>query len=188
MSKGYKKIWCVIGLPCSGKSTAAKILAKALGGSTYISTGDIARELSVNSKELWATTEKNDQFPLEDKLRFELNVKIATAPTANVIIDGFPRFKEQAEYLIDKLWEYIPTVIEVNAGDQSTLMWRARNRARDSRDTNDFEFAQRMATASKNLTGALEVLNSRLGQTHTLMSGDFTYMTNTINKIIKGKL
>src|SRR5271165_5796290 len=93
-----KRLWFLTGLPCCGKTYAAQLFAKAFhGNATSISTGDIARELS--TKETWAITEKNDLFPLEDLLRAELKGRIERSPSQNIVIDGFPRFGEQAEYL-----------------------------------------------------------------------------------------
>ena len=180
-----KRLWFFTGLPCSGKSSAAKLMGTVLPNSTYISTGNLARDLSKTDKKLWDKTEKNDLFPLEDLLRAELKSRIEDTIMPNVIVDGFPRFDAQAEYLAKTFWGYRPVVIDVNAGDVSTLWLRAQQRARDKRDTDQVEFNNRLAAASKNLSGALSVIHYRLGQYHTLMSADQQYMVNTLKKIVK---
>lgn len=181
-----KRIWFLTGLPCSGKSSAARMLESVLpGAATIISTGNLARELSKADKKLWSKTEKDDLFPLEDLLRCELKSRIDDTTMEHVIVDGFPRFAEQAEYLVKTFWGYRPVVIDVNAGDISTLWLRAQQRARDKRDTDQIEFNKRIDKASKNLSGALSVIHYKLGQYHTLMSADQQYMMNTLKKIVK---
>src|SRR3990167_7735492 len=151
-----KKVFFIIGLPCSGKTRAAKLICSKLNG-TFISTGDIARGLTT-SKEQWAETEKKDLFPLENELRAELTNKIESATTNLILVEGFTRSADQATYLCDQYWGYLPEVIEVNAGDIRTLCIRARFRARDSRDSNELEFTNRVMIASKNICDIYAIL------------------------------
>lgn len=177
-----KRLYCFVGLPCSGKSYAAKVIAKHVGG-TYIAAGDIARALA--TPETWKVTEKNDLFPEEDKLRAEIARQVHGASTDVVILDGSPRFEGQAHFLADEFWEYHPVIIEVSVGDWSVLPQRAKLRARDSRDTDPKEFMKRLATASELMEKAMAVLRQRLIACYTLMSSDDNFMIKEFERIRK---
>lgn len=175
-----KRVYFLIGLPCSGKSYAAQAIAKAIGA-TYISTGDIARSLA--TPETWKETEQKDLFPGEEALRAEVTRQIEAATTNIVIVDGFPRSDDQATYLADKYWDYFPAVIEVSVGDWGVLPMRARMRGRDHRDSDPEEFMKRLTLASKNMEGVMAVLRSRLIDCYTLLSGADDFMIKSFKKI-----
>lgn len=179
------RLWCFIGLPCSGKSYAAKLLAKTYNG-IYISSGDIARGLSTTA-ELVAQTEAADLFPGQEEMLKIITSKIddACLHTEHIFLDGFPRYNKQAEYLADQFWLLGPEVVEVNAGDQSTLWARARARAREPRDLDQFQFQRRMSIAAQNMTGVYEVLRRRLLPVHTIMSSDEVYTNRAFAKVAK---
>lgn len=176
-----KKLYCFVGLPCSGKSYTAKLIASKLANSTYIATGDIAREL-MTTQDLKDKTAASDLFPLEDLMRATLTKRIEDAPAGPVIVDGFPRFDGQANFMIDSFWIYHPTVIEINVGDQITLFNRAKMRGRD---TDMADFGTRLATAQKNMSGVFDVLNRRLVQRYTISGGDDTQIFNTFKRYTK---
>jgi adenylate kinase family enzyme len=178
-----KRIFCFTGLPLSGKTHIAKIIADRTSGSVYISTGSIARGLikdSAQQKEM----EEKDLFPDEIKLRAELERQIANTTATCILIDGFPRSGEQVEYMVNTFNDLFPVVIDVNAGDMSTLAARARERGRDSRDANDIEFLKRLGLAMCNHNDVDIVVRRRLVPTYTIMStGDEKFIMSQFAKI-----
>jgi adenylate kinase family enzyme len=185
-----KRLIGVIGLPCSGKSYAAQLITNKVG-CHYISTGSIARALTEMHKLQWEETEKNDLFPLENLLRKVLIERIESAvqnsPHSIILVDGFPRFGDQAEFMVDTFWHLHPIVIEISAGDMRTLYLRARARGRDIRDTDEFEFSRRLTIASKNMSDAYNVLSRRLVPYYTIMSGNDDYILSSFQKIVGTK-
>jgi len=165
-----KNVYFFIGLPCSGKTYTANVVASKVfnNQSLRVSTGDIARKLI--DEQSGREMAKTDLFPGEEALRLELCKTIDNSTEDNIIVDGFPRFDDQVNYMIDQFWIYNPVVIEVNVGDPVTLVNRARFRSRDGRD-NTQEFLERLARAQKNMAGVFDVLNRRTVPYYTIMSG-----------------
>ncbi len=161
----------ITGLPCSGKSTLAKKAAEKLG-MQYISTGSIAKELA-NTEELKKKMEVIDLFPLEEEFRIKLMSAISDF-TKSYIVDGFPRFGSQADYIIDRLWDRMPLITVLNVGDYSTLYERARQRNRDCQDADLKLFTKRLSTASENLSQVESVIHQRLIPTIYIMCSGST--------------
>ena len=84
----------LIGRSNSGKSTIGKIVAEKLN-IRYISSGDIAR--SMNDSQIQEDLNSGKMAP-EDKMRDMVLRKINSEDTP-YILDGFPRFREQYEWL-----------------------------------------------------------------------------------------
>jgi adenylate kinase family enzyme len=163
----------------------ARILASSVQNSLHISTGDIARSL-ISGPEQQKEMEKKDLFPGEMQLRAELKRQIDDAASMCIFVDGFPRFGDQAKYLIDNFYDISPIVIDVNAGDMSTLSARARVRARDNRDSNPVEFMQRLALAMQNHNEVSVVLHQRLVPVYTIFStGDANSILNQFKQIVR---
>lgn len=180
-----KQVFFVTGLPCSGKTYAAKLFTWRVFGSncTHISTGDIARDLMV-TPDLQKQTADKDLFPLEDSLRAELKKQVEASSTDYVIVDGFPRFGEQVDYIVDNFWGYHPSIIEINAGDRTTLVNRARFRSRDGRD-NTAEFNTRLGRAEQNMTTVHDRIMRRLCPHYGIMTGDDAALIKQFTKIVK---
>lgn len=164
-----KQLFCLMGLPLTGKSHIGRLLAGRIHNATYISTGDIARSL-IKSDAEQKQMEAKDLFPGEEELRAELKKQIDESTATCVIVDGFPRFPEQATYLANTFFDLFPTVIEVTACDMQTLALRARLRSRDSRDKNEGEFIKRLELAMKNQNDVVGILNTRLIPNYTIIS------------------
>lgn len=179
-----KKIYAFIGLPCSGKTQAARFISSHING-TYISTGDISRRLMTTEEERNLTAAA-DQYPGEDALRMELTKQIEKAPESPIIIDGFPRFPEQAQFMIEEYYYYSPIVIEINAGDERTLLTRAHFRHRDTQDNLE-QFTGRIRAASSNLTGIYKVLQEQFIPFYTIMSTSEDIMLTQFKRITKIK-
>lgn len=181
-----KRLFCFVGLPCSGKTSAANLIqAKVFGPGRVISAGDIARSL-ITTPELKQQTADKDLFPLEDQMREALksSIEAEIALHDNVIVDGMPRFDDQANWMLDTFWSYDPTVIEISVGDPVTLFNRAKMRGREGDLTS---FATRLDKAQKNMSGVYDVLHRRLQQHYTIYSGDDAQMVSHFRKHFKIK-
>jgi len=173
-----KRVICVIGLPCSGKSHAAKNLAFEYKGH-YISTGDMARFLAKTDEER-KLTEKNDRFPGEEELRKMLvdSVEQSLSVVDMVFIDGFPRYGDQVEFLASSMWAYDPIIIEISPGSDAALWQRARERARSQADVDQFLFFQRLQLAKKNMGGVWnQVYKKLIPYTRIISINDDTTLT-----------
>jgi len=164
-----KRLYCLTGLPLSGKSRTGKLLASKTKNSVFISCGDIARSL-VKTQEEQQQMESADLFQGEAALRAELKSRIDAADVESVFLDGFPRFGSQADHLFDVYSNLFPIVIDINAGDLQTLAQRAKARARDHRDFDENKFKERLRLAIKNQTEVMSVLNARLVLCYTIVS------------------
>jgi adenylate kinase family enzyme len=94
----YKKTCIVlVGGPCSGKSSAGKLAANKLNAK-YISSGDIAREMAKRDKSIDENL-SNGRLAPEWEMRVSISNSIKSSTNDIIILDGFPRFGEQAEWL-----------------------------------------------------------------------------------------
>ena len=90
----------VLGLAGSGKSTQGKLLADSTGYK-WLSTGVILRKnMSDEHKEEMLAGKVLDQQEVIDILAPELN--LGSDQTTEIILDGFPRGVEQAQWLVDQ--------------------------------------------------------------------------------------
>ena len=139
----HKKLCMVlVGAPCSGKSTIGKATAEEFGESAvYISSGDIARSIASRN----ATVQKNladGMLAPESQMRGTLNERIWNEVILRdkqiLILDGFPRFGEQAEWLENLLKGRFNIKYVLIDTPADVLRNRARNRSRDD-DRTSFE-------------------------------------------------
>jgi len=95
-------VYVMIGCPGSGKGTFAQEIKKE--GLEHISTGNIMREELDQKTEIGLQYEKeiknHDPMPLPVIQKVvEQRLKKALQEKKGIILDGFPRFKEQCEFL-----------------------------------------------------------------------------------------
>lgn len=115
----------LLGQSNSGKSTIGKVVASRLG-IEYISSGDIAR--SINDVQVQEDLNSGELAP-EDIIRKKLLHKINSCSSEAYILDGFPRFYEQYEWLHqstgnDLVYVYVDVPYE-------DILERAKLRQRD---------------------------------------------------------
>ncbi len=110
-----------MGLPGSGKGTQAQKMASKYG-LTHISTGDLVRHEIAKAtdlgQEIKAVVEAGG-FPSDDIIL--LLVKKTLNPDQNIIFDGFPRTKYQADEfdkLLDQLGLFLTAVIKFDIKDE----------------------------------------------------------------------
>ena len=145
-----KKLFLIIGAPGSGKTTDAELIAKANPSViTHYSTGDMLRaEVATGSdlgKEIDSFISKGQIVPIDIAMKTIIEA-IKSAPTDNVILDGYPRSDEQLSAL-DAYLQFaddmvLESVIEVKVSDE-VARERVLGRARGA-DDDEKIFNQRM--------------------------------------------
>ena len=126
-------MYCMIisGMPCSGKSTIAKLYSK-LYGCEYISSGDIARKMAEDDSDVF-TALQNGAFAPEKRMRDAIadRISLCTSNKTSFILDGFPRFDDQDRFLNTVLAicdvRKIYVLVDV---DKETCIKRAEHRNR----------------------------------------------------------
>ena len=130
----------LIGGPCSGKSSIGKLTADKLH-IQYISSGDIARRMAKCDNTVMNIINSGGLAP-EDEMRKSVYNSICHCLKENdiIILDGFPRFIEQAIWLDD------------NIGDMADIYyvlihapsWILRDRAKERDRSDDCSFEKRL--------------------------------------------
>jgi adenylate kinase len=145
-----KKLFLIIGAPGSGKTTDAQIIAKNNPDSiAHFSTGELLRDEVVSGSELGKTIDsyisKGNLVPLDIVINTIVSA-IKSSDKETVLIDGFPRSKEQMmaldEILQNESEVELKAVIEVVVGEE-VAKERVLGRARGA-DDNEEVFKNRM--------------------------------------------
>jgi adenylate kinase len=125
-----------IGPPCSGKSTIAKEISKMLD-LIYISSGDIARRMAEENEDIKDRLDSGQMAP-EYKMRTMVYNDIirCLAWDKTFILDGFPRFLEQYEWLISTFPKMKLMCIYVDASNDTIYSrYNRRGRSDDSHES-----------------------------------------------------
>lgn len=129
------QLYCLLGLPGSGKGSIANAIVKSSKRRlTVVSSGDIARSLATKDEKLSASV----LFPREEEIRGEIrkSVRRAFANGAEaVILDGCPRFLEQLQWVEMEFLDKDPIYVKIHGPSNDALVERIVNRARDEFDT-----------------------------------------------------
>lgn len=130
----------LIGPPCSGKSTVGRFLADKLGY-RYVSSGDIARNMG---KAVNAMLRAGRMAP-EDEMREEIKKILDTHD--DVILDGFPRFEDQYNWMMGKFMHRSFSFVLIDA-PVSIIFDRVSKRGRedDVSMTGRFEYYRNHTT------------------------------------------
>lgn len=125
----------LVGGPCSGKSSVGKLVAQKLD-IEYISSGDIAREMAKHDSVIDNSLNNGNLAP-ENQMRKSIWSRLVHCFDEMyedvAILDGFPRFGEQAEWLRKILPASINIKYVLFHVPMSTIIERSthRNRADD---------------------------------------------------------
>lgn len=136
-----KTLIVLVGGPCSGKSSAGKIAAKNLGAK-YISSGDIARDMARYDVDMQMDLDSGKMAP-ESKMREEISKRLWKCfnklDMSLIVLDGFPRFGEQAEWLRNEFHTINIKYVLFHAPS-----WVLRQRAKSRNRSDDGSFGQRL--------------------------------------------
>lgn len=156
-----KKVCVVlVGGPCSGKSSTGKIAAEILDA-VYISSGDIARNMAQDSAII-----KNDlmlgRLAPEDNMRNAISSRLwlyfKRMDRDIVILDGFPRFGDQAKWLHEELPRNIDVrYVEIYA-PLLTIIERSNIRNRDDDKNLEARLIYYYGVTHKELNDRIEYL------------------------------
>lgn len=105
----------LIGPPGSGKSTIGKALQRRCRRSmAYISSGDIAREMAKNNQQILIDLSRGKLAP-ESEMRSEIYRRLYDINYHKkiFILDGFPRFLDQMEWLQERFPKLLVIKIEI---------------------------------------------------------------------------
>ena len=124
----------MLGAPGSGKGTVAKLLTEVLN-IEHISTGDMFREAIKDGQEIGRELEKymSKGMLVPDEIVIKILEERLSRPTAQngVVLDGFPRTKNQAEYLKEMLAKQnkkIDIAIQLNIPDEDIIYRTVKRR------------------------------------------------------------
>ncbi len=153
-----KQLFLIIGAPGSGKTTDAELIAKRNADTiTHYSTGDMFRaEVESGSERgmiIDSFISKGNLVPIEIAIE-TIVTAIKKAPNDLVIIDGYPRSREQMEaldnYLVSEKNVTLINVIEVVVSEK-VARERVLGRARGA-DDNNAVFDNRMKVYTEPLS------------------------------------
>lgn len=170
----------LIGAPCSGKSEIGKFVAQMLNAK-YISSGDIAREIAKVDK----TTNENlatGKMAQEDLMRGEmLRILGELEKDDIVILDGFPRFKDQAEWLHNNFQNIEFKYVMVNVPlSQIIDRMSARGRAGDVKERISYYYSVTFAELAELVD--LEINNDNSHTSYANAEKIAYYMKGVIQK------
>jgi adenylate kinase len=147
-----KKLIIICGAPCSGKGTQSAILSEKLGY-RHVSTGDLIRNSTREDlKEIIATGNLISDSQMLELLEDEFKTG------EHLILDGYPRTREQFVNLIDVKDKYryeFENVFYIMVGEEE-LRKRMTGRNQGRTDDTDEKFDVRMQTFNNTTRQTIE--------------------------------
>lgn len=124
----------LVGPPCSGKSVTGKLTASKMN-INYISSGDIARDMAKVNTQIYNDLSAGKMAP-EEMMRNTISDRLwkyfIKEDRNVVILDGFPRFGDQIEWLYSRVKDSNINIKFVLFNiPLSTIIERSANRNRD---------------------------------------------------------
>lgn len=145
----------LFGLAGSGKGTQAKALAEMFGWRTF-SVGQVIRDTGAYAELI----DKGDLVPDEDVIRLmNKQIEKAEAEGFDVILDGYPRTKFQAEYLMSHMADKINGAIILDVPKEE-LYERLALRGRDD-DKEKESIDRRFEIFEQNISSILPLFEEK---------------------------
>ncbi len=119
-----------MGLAGSGKSTQGKILAERLGG-VWLSAGQVLRD----TQDASVSAVQREGGLVTDKVTIPLMTKEmaqAIVDGKEVILDGFPRTKEQAEWAAENIADRMKVMIQIVVSKKELIRGREDDQSREA--------------------------------------------------------
>lgn len=90
-----RRLLCITGPPCSGKTTTARMLSEGYEDVVIVRTSDIIKEVATEHE--WLMLDAGLMYPNENILNSELRRRIGIALERDmpVVVDGWPRRESQ---------------------------------------------------------------------------------------------
>ncbi len=143
----------LMGLAGSGKSTQGQMLAQATGR-VWLSAGQVLRD--AGHPKLQAILERGELVP--DEIAVTLMVKgmlQAVREGKDVVLDGFPRDTEQAQWLAENLASVMKLVVIIEVPKPELIhRLELRGRADDTREA----IEERFRIVEQNISAICEIL------------------------------
>ena len=145
----------LFGLAGSGKGTQGKILSEVFGW-RWLSVGEAIRQTG----EFKEIIDRGELIPDDEVIKImDKQIKKAEAEGFDVILDGYPRDKEQAEYIADTMAEKIDGAIILEVPKEE-LYQRLALRGRDD-DKEKESIDRRFEVFEQNIYSILPLLESK---------------------------
>ena len=173
---GGVRMLCIVlyGAPGCGKSTIGKMAAQNLG-IKYISSGDIARKHATHDE---LEDLNNGMMFNEDRMRSMVHDEIkCMCDNDMLILDGFPRFKEQFDWMIRNLSykaEFIQCIIDTPILEAITRV-NNRNRSDINGTSMRFEYY---------INSTLPLIDSLRGTAYTIYNSDNEQIDDVVESLI----
>lgn len=159
----------LMGLAGSGKSTQGKILAERLGG-VWLSAGQVLRD----TQDASVSAVQREGGLVTDKVTIPLMTKEmaqAIVDGKEVILDGFPRTKEQAEWAAENIADRMKVMIQIVVSKKE-LIRRLEVRGRED-DQSREAIEERFRIVEENMLMVERVMGAA-GVKTTRVSGEGT--------------
>lgn len=146
----------LMGLAGSGKSTQGQMLAEATG-KVWLSAGQVLRD--TGDPEIKAIQDRGELVPNELIERLMVNGMLQSVRDGkDVIIDGFPRDVEQAEWLAENLASVMKLVIIIDVPKPELIRrLELRGRTDDTREA----IEERFRIVEQNIYSICEILRAK---------------------------
>ncbi len=144
-------LYVILGPTGAGKSTQAELLARAYSW-VHISSGELLRTAG-----LIGPNEQHGQLAPEEKVEGLVAQAVVNAPASKtILLDGFPRTLEEAEWLETSLdtWGRALQAVIVLDVDETTLRRRLERRERS--DDSDAAILEKLEEYQEHTTQAIE--------------------------------
>ena len=145
----------LFGLAGSGKGTQGKALSEFFGW-RWLSVGQAIRDTGAYAD----TIDKGNLIPDEDVIKImDKQIEKAEAEGFDVILDGYPRTKEQAKYMMEHMADKIDGAIILDVPKEE-LYKRLEIRGRDD-DKNKESIDRRFEIFEQNICSILPLLEAK---------------------------
>lgn len=147
----------LMGLAGSGKSTQGQILAGERGG-VWLSAGQVLRD--TDNEEVHEVQKRGEL--VDDRLTIPLMAEAIAAVQQSgreVVLDGYPRTVEQAEWVAENLAAQIEMVIRIDV-PKSELVKRLKLRGRAD-DEDEAAIEERFRVVEQNIYTVCEILAAK---------------------------